>query len=758
MKQHKKSILIISHSYAPMLNPRAFRWTAIAEQFIQAGYKVDVITSWKPGFAKEEKIDNVHVFRVGESAFEKLRSKINAQDKKSTAQTSNISTNKKQFLKQILHRMHDFTWKKIYWPDYATLWKKPAIESAKYLLENYTYETVITVSDPFTSHLVGQEIKKLYPNVHWLVDIGDPFCFRQGTKPNNITLYKNKNYKVEKEIFLQADSISVTNENTKSKYAELFPDTRNKIHVIYPLLPIAKNSSIQDMQFSNENKMRLVFIGTLYKQIRNPKFLLNIFEKLMQTELKDKLELHFYGSLNDTSEEFNKFSRYLNESLFLHGLVSKEKVTDAMNQATVLINISNNNKYQLPSKLVEYMYTGNPIINIAHLSDDISEQFLNNYPSILPLNQNDSMLKQVGKCLSFLTQLPKKLSLEKREALVQSYNAESITNQYIEIFDTKMNYMSNNIPSSHNRLNDNLTKPILSVMTPVYNGEDFIERCYFMLHSQTFTDWEWVVVDDGSTDKTKEIIESIDDSRIKLITYKQNQGRGYARTEALKAAQGRWLVVWDVDDIYFPDRLEQNYKAYKENYDFCCSYVILIDNDIQVQGSRGFFPIENKGLKFFTHPTLGCKLEIAKKVGYDASFPAGEDVTLMVTLAQKYNGKWIKDALTMYQEVREVNIYKTISSNQGQYASSKILYKHNILNLTKLEYLKMIIKWNIKLAILQVFRLSPSLYLKTVSLRKDGDIDTEWQLSAERKKFIEQVQKRHNENNWNIIQTEEVNF
>ena len=296
--------------------------------------------------------------------------------------------------------------------------------------------------------------------------------------------------------------------------------------------------------------------------------------------------------------------------------------------------------------------------------------------------------------------------------------------------------------------------PMLSVMTPVYNGEDFIERCYFMLHSQTFTDWEWVIVNDGSTDRTEEIIKSINDPRIKLVSYRQNRGRGHARTEVLKAATGNWLVVWDVDDIYFPDRLEQNYQALSEGYDFCCSYVILIDNDIQVQGTRGFFPYDCKSVTFFTHPSLGCKLKLAQKIGYDPSLPAGEDAALMVTLAQKYNGKWIKDTLTMYQEMREVNIYKTISSNQNQLASMKILYKKGILDIDRKTYLKMIVKWKIKLGILNLFRLWPSLYLKTVTMRKAGETDRDWILSHERKDFIELVQKRHLENDWSLLKHE----
>lgn len=58
---------------------------------------------------------------------------------------------------------------------------------------------------------------------------------------------------------------------------------------------------------------------------------------------------------------------------------------------------------------------------------------------------------------------------------------------------------------------------VFSVVTPVYNGAPFIDRCYAVLVEQTFTDWEWVVVDDGSEDETRALVERIDDPRVKLL-------------------------------------------------------------------------------------------------------------------------------------------------------------------------------------------------------------------------------------------------
>ena len=104
---------------------------------------------------------------------------------------------------------------------------------------------------------------------------------------------------------------------------------------------------------------------------------------------------------------------------------------------------------------------------------------------------------------------------------------------------------------------DSAPQPLVSVVTPVYNGERMISRCYWSLCKQTWTDWEWVVVDDGSTDGTCDVLRRIADSddRVRVVSYTPNRGRGYARTASLREVKADWTVLWDADDLYMPHRL-----------------------------------------------------------------------------------------------------------------------------------------------------------------------------------------------------------
>lgn len=100
---------------------------------------------------------------------------------------------------------------------------------------------------------------------------------------------------------------------------------------------------------------------------------------------------------------------------------------------------------------------------------------------------------------------------------------------------------------------------------PAYNAEKTILRALYSLINQTYLNWECIVVDDGSTDKTSKIVESIKDSRIKLIKLSQNMGRGYARQVALNNTNGEYLAMLDADDWYYDDKLEIQINAFMKH-------------------------------------------------------------------------------------------------------------------------------------------------------------------------------------------------
>ena len=111
-----------------------------------------------------------------------------------------------------------------------------------------------------------------------------------------------------------------------------------------------------------------------------------------------------------------------------------------------------------------------------------------------------------------------------------------------------------------------MNTPVISVVVPVYNVEDYLPCCINSLLNQTFTDFELILIDDGSTDKSSEICDNYasQDSRVKVI-HIINSGQGLARNEGLKIAKGEYVTFVDGDDYIELNSLEILYKKVKEN-------------------------------------------------------------------------------------------------------------------------------------------------------------------------------------------------
>ena len=282
--------------------------------------------------------------------------------------------------------------------------------------------------------------------------------------------------------------------------------------------------------------------------------------------------------------------------------------------------------------------------------------------------------------------------------------------------------------------------PLFSVVTPVYNGAPFIRDCYESLAAQTFADWEWVVVDDGSQDGTRAEVEGLDDARIKLLGYGDNRGRGYARARALEVATGDWMVVWDADDLYFPDRLQAIAAARDEGYDFFCSYVVVVDNEMEIKGVRGFrMPAAHGLTQAFVHHSLGVRMDLARAIGYDPAHRAGEDAAMILALAAGYRGLFHPHALTVYREEREIALEKAISSNESQLAQVHAAYRRGIIAEPRPMQWARLVRWRFKLAVLKAMRLMPGLYRRTVRWRSYGVQEKGWTLSAERRAVFDHI-------------------
>ncbi|AOC94699.1 Putative teichuronic acid biosynthesis glycosyltransferase TuaG [Flavobacterium anhuiense] len=123
---------------------------------------------------------------------------------------------------------------------------------------------------------------------------------------------------------------------------------------------------------------------------------------------------------------------------------------------------------------------------------------------------------------------------------------------------------------------------LVSILTPTYNTEKFIRATLESVQNQTYQNWEMILVDDASTDKTVSIIEEFaqNDSRVKLFKLPENRGNGFARNAALEKATGKYIAYLDADDLWFSEKLEKQIQFLKmNNQPFTFSYYDSIDEE-----------------------------------------------------------------------------------------------------------------------------------------------------------------------------------
>lgn len=123
---------------------------------------------------------------------------------------------------------------------------------------------------------------------------------------------------------------------------------------------------------------------------------------------------------------------------------------------------------------------------------------------------------------------------------------------------------------------------LVSIVTPTYNCAKYIEETIKSAQEQTYSKWEMIIVDDCSTDNTKEIVSKyiLEDSRIKYFCLEKNSGAAVARTKAIELANGQFIAFLDSDDLWTKDKLEKQMNFMKKNdIAFSCTTYEQVDEN-----------------------------------------------------------------------------------------------------------------------------------------------------------------------------------
>ena len=223
--------------------------------------------------------------------------------------------------------------------------------------------------------------------------------------------------------------------------------------------------------------------------------------------------------------------------------------------------------------------------------------------------------------------------------------------------------------------------PRVSVLMPTYNAEKYVSAAIESILNQTFTDFEFIIINDGSTDNTLQIVRDYakQDKRIKFIDNKKNSGIAKVRNQLLDIAKGTYIAYQDSDDISLPNRLEKQVQ-----------YLDTNKNITVVGGGMKTFPRQElmtapenpKILDFYTanacfNPTVMIRKSDIDSINlrYDETLQTAEDYDFWTKLVKRYNIYNMPDVLINYRVLDT-----SLSHNNPHLDECNKKVQNNILN------------------------------------------------------------------------------
>lgn len=174
---------------------------------------------------------------------------------------------------------------------------------------------------------------------------------------------------------------------------------------------------------------------------------------------------------------------------------------------------------------------------------------------------------------------------------------------------------------------------MISVIMPVYNGEKYLRDAIESVLSQTYVDFEFIIIDDASKDGSVAIVREYNDDRIKFFKNDTNMGVAATLNKGIDLASGKYIARMDCDDISMPNRFEKQIKYMESHVDtvICGSSVNILSDGNEIFRSYSEFDSQIRAdMVFnsaFVHPAVMIKAEVFKKYGikYDVEYERAED-------------------------------------------------------------------------------------------------------------------------------------
>ncbi|SHF46367.1 Glycosyltransferase involved in cell wall bisynthesis [Salegentibacter echinorum] len=225
----------------------------------------------------------------------------------------------------------------------------------------------------------------------------------------------------------------------------------------------------------------------------------------------------------------------------------------------------------------------------------------------------------------------------------------------------------------------------ISIAIPFYNAEKFLPDAIRSVFAQTFQEWELILIDDGSTDGSLEIAQSINDPRVRVLADGKNKKLAGRLNQVVELVKYDYIARMDADDIMDPRRLQIQYDILENtDYDLTTTGLYSIKNDLTLAGMRGVEFSDKLSVKDvinrkveILHASVLARKSWYERNRYDESLPVAQDYDLWLGAASREDLKIkiVSDPLYVYREEGNVTVQKLLKAYG---LTSRIIEKYNV--------------------------------------------------------------------------------
>lgn len=472
----------------------------------------------------------------------------------------------------------------------------------------------------------------------------------------------------DKHFYTQLHSLPAKKVVVSKHLVELFQTKFG--HTSY-YVPNGINHSVfypEDAPLKEPNS--LLFIGNPNDPLKGLVFLIRTLEEIQKSQFKiDGLVLHVVsgGIQQGAAEKVVPMPGF--QVTYHEGLASKD-VAKLINQVEVVVNTSWYEGFSLP--VLEAMACGTPVITTDNMGAEsfctdgvnsfvVKYTDMNRLGNIILniLNHKIDVADMVKQGLVTASQYSEERSLRRfiaayEELLERSFPKERVENLLASV------HANPNVPVQTNGTKEQKTArrqgPLFSVMVPTYNQAHYLPYALNSLRAQTYQNWEAIVVDDGSTDNTRKVMERYAalDKRVHCV-HKSNGGVASALNEALKHAKGEWICWLSTDDLFEPEKLSVHEEERIKNPDikfFYTHFYVLDESTSQkLAGDPDLVKFQPSYTDsvisfFYTNYVNGISVCIHRSVfekvwGFNERFHHGQDFDLWLRISSLFPSKFI---------------------------------------------------------------------------------------------------------------------